>query len=203
MCLQVDAEADQIAGSSQVGVDLGLKTLAVLSTGEKIVNLQHYRRYQDALARAQRAGNKKRVQAIHAKIVNVRKDQHHKATTKIARENRLIIVGDVSADGLAKTRMAKSVLDASWSQFRTMLAYKAKLHRAEFKIVSERWTSQMCSSCGVIPDSSPKGMGALGIRQWECSGCGAIHDRDINAAINILAVGRSAPPHADESRRAA
>lgn len=203
VCFHVEVEACRTTGVSEVGIDLGLKTLATLSTGEKIVNLQSYRHYQEALARAQRAGNKKRVAAIHAKIANARKDQHHKVTTKIARENRLIVVGDVSGARLAKTRMAKSVLDAGWSQFRTMLEYKARLHRAEFVIADERRTSQTCSRCGVIPDSSPKGMGALGIRQWECSGCGAVHDRDVNAAINILTVGRSAPPHADESRRAA
>lgn len=203
VCFQVEVQANRPTGVGEIGIDLGLKTLATISDGEKIVNFQHFRRYQVALATASRAGNKKRVQALHAKIANARKDQHHKATTKIARENRLIIVGDVSASKLKKTRMAKSVSDAGWSHFRTMLAYKAILHRAEFKIADERWTSQVCSRCGVISDSSPKGRSALGIREWECSGCGAVHDRDVNAAINILAVGRSAPPHADESRRAA
>src|SRR5208282_4453071 len=160
--------------------------------------LQHYRKYEATLAVAQRAGLKRRVRAIHAKIANVRKDQLHKASSKIAAENSLIVVGNVSAAQLAKTRMAKSVLDASWSMLRNMLEYKASRHRARFIEVDERWTSQVCSCCGTIPDSSPKGMGALGIRHWVCSDCGCSHDRDVNAAQNILFVGAERRPPVEE-----
>jgi transposase len=104
----------------------------------------------------------------------------------------------VSAAKLAKTRMAKSVLDAGWTTFRNQLRYKASRHGARYIETDERWTSQTCSCCGVIPDSSPKGMGALGVRHWECSDCGATHDRDVNAALNILRVGRERPPPAVE-----
>jgi putative transposase len=110
-------------------------------------------------------------------------------STKIARENQLIVVSNVNAAGWAQTRMAKSVLDASWSTFRNQLRYKASRHEARYVEADERWTTQVCSSCGCIPDSSPKGMGALGMRHWVCSDCGESHDRDVNAARNILRVG--------------
>lgn len=202
-CFHVEVADASPTGTNEVGIDLGLKTLATCSDGEIIPALQHFRRYEARLALAQRASNKRRVRAIHAKIANTRRDQLHKATAKIARENQLIVVGNVSSRKLVKTRMAKSVLDASWAMLKHQLAYKASRHGAVFLEVSERWTSQTCSCCGTIPASSPKGKGALGIRRWECSECGAVHDRDVNAAINILTAGRSVPPHADESRRAA
>ncbi|HKJ61742.1 MAG TPA: transposase [Hyphomicrobiales bacterium] len=178
------------AGTGEIGIDLGLKTLATCSDGSIVPALRHYRKYQAALAIQQRAGNKRRVRAIHAKIANARKHQIHEATTRIARGNALIVVGNVNAAQLAKTRMAKSVFDASWSMFRNQLRYKASRHGAAYVDANERWTSQTCSRCGEIPDSSPKGMGALGIRHWNCSGCGASHDRDVNAARNILRVGQ-------------
>jgi IS605 OrfB family transposase len=186
------------AGVGAIGIDLGLKTLATLSNGETVPALQHYRRYQDALATAQRAGNKRRVSAIHAKIANARRDHIHKATTKIARENRLIVVGDVNAAQLKQTKMTKSVSDASWTMFRKMLEYKASRHQAIYVEADERFTSVTCSECGAL--SGPKGQKGLRIRQWECSDCGASHDRDVNAARNILRVGQSTLPHADESR---
>ena len=96
--------------------------------------------------------------------------------------------------------MAKSVLDASWASFKTMLSYKASRHLALFLEVDEKFTTQVCSNCGSNPDSSPKGMGALGMREWVCSDCGASHDRDVNSARNILKLGRSAAPRVDESR---
>jgi transposase len=99
-----------------------------------------------------------------------------------------------------KTKMAKSVGDAGWSMLRNMLCYKASRHGARHADVEEKFTTQRCSCCGNVPDSSPKGMGALGVRVWECSICGAIHDRDVNAAKNILTLGRSAPPPVEESR---
>jgi IS605 OrfB family transposase len=195
VCFQCEVADDLPTGNGKIGIDLGLKTLATCSNGDIVPALQHYRQYEAALAIAQRAGNKRRVRAIHAKITNARKDQLHKASAKIARENELIVVGDVNAAGLAKTPMAKSVLDAGWSMFRNMLEYKASRHRARYVEADERWTTQTCSSCGTIPASSPKGRGALGIRHWVCSDCGESHDRDVNAARNILRVGleRQAP----------
>lgn len=183
-----------------VGIDLGLKTLATLSDGTKIDNIRPLRQWAEKLATAQRAGNKSRAKAIHAKIANVRQDRLHKITTFLSRSHALIAVGDVNSKRLVKTKMAKSALDAGWSTFRAMLAYKSP----GYILVDEKFTTQTCSRCGVIPGSSPKGMCALGIREWQCSACGAAHDRDVNSALNILAIARrSAPPRVDESRSAA
>lgn len=182
-------------GAGSIGIDLGLRTLGTLSNGEIVPALQHYRKYEAALAVAQRAGNKRRTKTIHAKIANARRDQAHKATTKIARENSLIVVGNANAAKLKKTRMAKSVSDAGWSMFRTMLRYKASRHGAVFIEADERFSSQTCSDCGVI--GGPKGIAGLGVRRWVCC-CGSSHDRDVNAARNILRVGLERQPPAVE-----
>ena len=174
-----------------VGIDLGLKDFATLSTGEKIAAQRIYRGAEQALAVAQRARKKRRVRAIHIKIANRRNDFHHKLSHRLVREFDYIAVGNVHAAGLARTSMAKSVLDAGWSSFRSKLAYKAVKHGAWFEEVNERFTSQVCSNCGALPDSRPKGIADLGIREWQCSDCGCVHDRDTNAALNILRRGRA------------
>jgi putative transposase len=170
-----------------VGIDLGLREFAVLSTGEKIENPSRYRRLEARLAKAQRASKTRRAADLHAKITNSRRDFLHKLSHRIVREFDYIAVGNVNAAGLARTRMAKSVLDASWSSFRSMLAYKAVKHGARYEEVDERFSSQVCSSCGSLPDSRPIGIADLGIRHWVCGNCGRSHDRDINSALNILA----------------
>lgn len=189
VCFQCEVADDLPTGSGEIGIDLGLKALATLSDGTTIPALRHYRQYEAALAVAQRARNKRRIRAIHAKIANARRHHLHEWSTRIARENELIVVGNVSPSKLAKTRMAKPILDASWSMLRNQLRYKARRHGAQYVEADERWTSQVCSCCGAISDSSPKGMGGLGIRHWTCSVCGEHHDRDVNAARNILRVG--------------
>ena len=175
-------------GTKAVGVDLGLKDLATLSTGEKITHPAYYRAMESRLATAQRARKKCRARKLHAKIKAQRADHLHKLSTRLVHENGAIFVGNVNAAGLAKTKMAKSVLDAGWSMLRTQLEYKAIRHRAVFAEVDERFTTQACSQCGSI--EGPKGLSGLGIREWHCS-CGAPHDRDTNAAQNILATGLS------------
>lgn len=190
-------EDDLTIGEGQVGIDLGLKELATLSDGATVPALQHYRKYQEALGIAQRSGNKRRVRAIHAKIANARRHHLHEQSTRIAREHQLIAVGNVSSANLAKTRLAKSVLDAGWSSFRHMLRYKAARRQAVYVDVDERWSSQVCSVCGTMPSSRPRGIADLGIRRWECSDCGASHDRDVNAAKNILRVGLEHQPPAE------
>lgn len=179
-------------GEGSVGIDLGLKTLATCSDGTTVPALKHYRKYQAALGVAQRANNSSRVKAIHAKIANTRRHHLHEQSSKIARENGLIVVGNVNAASLAKTRMAKSVFDASWSMFRNMLEYKARRHRANFVVADERWTSQTCSECQAI--GGPKGIAGLAVRHWNCPSCGKSHDRDVNAARNILRAGRERAP---------
>jgi IS605 OrfB family transposase len=174
-----------------VGIDLGLKDFATLSTGEKFEAQRIYRDAEQALAVAQRARKKRRVRAIHARIANRRHDFHHKLALRIVREFDHIVVGNVNAVGLARTSMAKSVLDAGWSSFRNKLAYKALRHGALLEEVDERFTTQVCSNCGDMPDSRPRGIADLGIREWQCCRCGCVHDRDTNAALNILRRGRA------------
>jgi len=203
VCFRVEVAEDRPIGAASIGIDLGLKATATCSDGMVIAAPRFYRRHGRRLATAQRAGNKRQVRAIHAKIAACRRDFIHKATAKIARENALIAVGNVSSSSLAKTRMAKSVLDAGWSMFRSQLAYKASRHRAVYLDVEERFTTQTCSECGALPPERPKGIAGLGIRAWDCSECGASHDRDVNAARNILALALSAQRRGDESRAVA
>jgi IS605 OrfB family transposase len=174
-----------------VGIDLGLHAFATLSTGEKIAAQHLYRDVQRALAVAQRARKTRRIRSIQAKIARRRTDFHHKLALRIVREFDYIAVGNVNSAGLAKTSLAKSVLDAGWSSFRNKLAYKAVKHGARFEEVDERFTTQVCSKCGALPDSRPKGIADLRIREWQCSDCGYAHDRDSNAALNILRRGRA------------
>ena len=174
--------------SKAIGIDLGLKDFATMSNGTKIEAQRLYRESEEKLAIAQRANNKKRVQAIHAKISNTRKDFHHKLSTQLVKENIAIFVGNVNAKSLAKTKMAKSVLDAGWTAFRTMLKYKSDNAGVWFEEVNEAYSTQTCSCCGSRQDS-PKGRAGLRIREWTCSECGTTHDRDVNAAMNILALG--------------
>jgi IS605 OrfB family transposase len=175
-----------ISGQNIVGIDLGLKTLATLSTGTKVRNLRHVKKWARKLAAAQRAKQKRRVKVIHKKIANCRKDFLHKITTKLAARHALIVVGNVNSSKLAKTRIAKSVLDAGWSTFRSFLTYKCQDRYVE---VDERFTTVTCSQCGAL--SGPKGIAGLRIRLWVCSECGAHHSRDVNSARTIREVGCS------------
>ena len=183
------ADAPKREVRTGVGIDLGLKDFATLSTGEKIENPRHYRQLEKRLAIAQRARKKKQVAKIHAKIADSRNDFLHKASHRIVRDFDYIAVGNVNAARLAKTSMAKSVLDAGWSSFRSMLVHKAVKHGAWCEEVDERFSSQVCSACGCMPASRPNGIADIGIREWQCSDCGVTHDRDTNAALNILRSG--------------
>ena len=185
----VEVPVVEVSGRGEVGVDLGLKDTATCSNGLKLESKQFYRNAEKQLATAQRANKKKRVKAIHAKVKNRRSDHIHKFTTKLVRENSLIVVGNVSSSGLAKTKMAKSVLDAGWYMLKTQLDAKSKAMQGVFLEVNEAYSTQACSCCGSISVNSPKGRAGLGIREWTCPDCGTVHDRDVNAAANILAAG--------------
>jgi len=176
-----------------IGIDLGLKTLATCSDGTKIENPKVLSKYAEQLAMAQRANKKRRVKKIYAKIKNVRKDFLHKTTSKLVKEYKQIFVGDVNSTKLAKTNMAKSVLDAGWGAFKTMLEYKAIRLGIEFNVTNEKYSTVTCSNC--LERSGPSGLGALEVREWVCSNCNCHHDRDVNAAKNILifALGHKSP----------
>lgn len=175
-------------GESSVGIDLGCKEAATTSCGRVVVG-RWYRKIEGKLKQAQRAKKRKRVQNIHAKAANRRKDALHKFSRELVDGNAAIFVGNVSSKAMSKTPMAKSALDAGWGMLKTMLAYKCDHAGVVFEEVNEAWTSQTCSCCGSRPDSRPKGIAGLGIRRWECGDCGAAHDRDVNAAKNIAALG--------------
>jgi len=186
----IEIECATSAPNTRAGIDLGLKDLATLSDGVKIEAPRLYRKSEAKLATIQRARKvPKRVRAIHAKVANRRKDFLHKESTKIAEKYGFIAIGDVDPSKLTQTTMAKSVLDAGWSDFKRMLSYKAITHGGSTLEVCESWTSQVCSECGCLPASRPRGIADLAVREWRCDDCGTIHDRDVNSARNILRLG--------------
>lgn len=179
-----DKTAERPKTGKEVGIDLGLKTIATLSDGVELDRENLTRKYEDKLAKAQRAKKKKQVTAIHLKIKNKRKDWNQKTTTRLVRTYDRIAVGNVSSAKLKKTRMAKSVSDAGWSSFKLMLGYKAIRLGVEVKEVNESFSTVTCSCCKAR--TGPRGQAALGVRGWECIECGSSHNRDVNAAKNIL-----------------
>ncbi len=179
-------------GTQSVGIDFGLRTTATCSDGRVLERRRITDEFAEELATAQRANKSRRVKAIHAKITNTRRDEIHKFSTMLVENYGAVFVGNVSSRKLVKTGMAKSVLDAGWGMLKTQLEYKAMARSVVYEEVNERNTTQTCSCCGVISASSPKGRTGLGLREWACAGCGTLHDRDINAARNILRLGHQA-----------
>ncbi|MFA3835213.1 RNA-guided endonuclease InsQ/TnpB family protein [Streptomyces aureus] len=182
-----------------IGIDAGLDHLLTFSTGEKIANPRHERRDRVALAKAQRrlakkakdsvnrAKARRKVAKIHARIADRRRDALHKITTRLVRENQTLVIEDLTVRNMVRNRkLARAISDAAWSQFRSMLEYKAAWYGREV-IAVDRWfpSSKLCSSCGALADEMP-----LSVRAWTCE-CGTIHDRDVNAAKNLLAAGRA------------
>jgi transposase len=185
------ADRTEPLGDGEIGIDLGLTNHIACSDGPKYSRENLTRQYEDELAMAQRAKKKRRVKALHAKIANVRKDWTHKRTTAIARRARFIVVGDVSSAQLARTPFAKSTYDAAWGIARHQLHYKAIRLAGVCVPGREAFSSVTCSVC--LKRTGPSGLSALGVRAWTCSACGVSHDRDINAAHNILRLGRQTP----------
>ena len=180
-------EAEATTGTRHIGIDLGLKTLATCSDGRKIEAPRWYRHQQRRIAEHQRKKRSRQARNLHAKIANRRKDFLHKESDRLTKECELIVVGDVGSARLAKTKMAKSVHDAGWATFKNLLSYKAIARKVVYREVSERLSTQTCSGCGAI--GGPKGREGLGVREWVCGECGVVHDRDVNAALNILRMG--------------
>jgi putative transposase len=186
----IKAECATSAPNTRVGIDLGLEDLIAMSNGGKIEAPRFYRKSEDKLAtkqRARKAANQ--VRNIHRKIANRRKDFLHKESTKLVKKYGLIVIGDVSPSKLAKTRMAKSVLDAGWADLKRMLSYKSIRNGGSTIEVSEAWTTQVCSKCRSLPTSRPRGIAGLRIREWTCDDCGTVHDRNVNSARSILRIG--------------
>jgi putative transposase len=181
-----------------VGVDLGVKDFAVTSDGEKIANPRHLARraqnlarYQRRLARcrngsANRAKAAAKVARAHRKVRNARTDFLHRASTRLVRQNDVIVIEDLHVAGMIRNRtLARAIADCGWGEFRRQLAYKCERYGREL-VVIDRWcpSSKTCSACGhLLAELS------LSTRHWTCPSCGARHNRDINAAQNILAAG--------------
>jgi putative transposase len=194
LCFEHTSEAKHNHPGTVVGIDIGLNTLATLSNGTKFDVKRHYRQSALRLGVAQRARKRRQATNIHAKIKNQRKDYLHKVSLEITRKYEKIYVGDVSSTAIIKKlRFAKSTYDASWSQLRTMLSYKSLREGGSTQVVDESYSTQICSSCRALPPERPRGLADLGIRGWVCSNCGTIHDRDVNAALNILRFGLESP----------
>lgn len=191
LCVPVSVqERISAATHDAVGIDLGCKDAAVTSDNDRLES-GCYRRLEAKIAQAQRRGHKRQAKRLHRKAANQRKDAQHKFSTMLVRKYGQIYIGDVSSKKLAKTRMAKSVLDAGWGMLRNQLRYKGEYAGRLVEIVSERYTTQACSGCGSI--TGPAGWTGLVVRAWKCSECGDSHDRDVNAARNILARGKVLP----------
>jgi putative transposase len=188
LCVPVEIQAEQSAApNAAVGIDLGLKAIATTSDGETLEAGRWTIGHADRLAQAQRRGHKRQAKRIHRKIANRRKDALHKFSRKMVEKYQTIIVGDVNSLKLVKTKMAKSVLDSGWGMLKGFLDYKSQSAARSFQVVNERNTTRTCSSCGAL--TGPTGLDMLVVRRWECSECGVTHDRDVNAARNILIVG--------------
>ncbi|WP_413105222.1 RNA-guided endonuclease TnpB family protein [Streptomyces sp. Inha503] len=158
------------ATGSAVGIDAGLGHLLTLSTGEKIAN---------------RAKVRRDVARVYARITDRRRDHLHKLTTRLVRENQTLVIEDLTVRNmLSNGKLSRAISDAAWSQFRSMLEYKAAWYGREV-IAVDRWfpSSRLCSVCGTLQKRTP-----LSVRTWTCA-CGATHDRDVNAAKNLLAAG--------------
>lgn len=194
----VEIEPVQLTGGGSIGLDLGVIDFVTTSAGEKIKAPKPLRQYLNKLKREQRKlakkqkGSKRRekqrlkVAKIHAKVKDIRDDFLHKLSTKIISENQTIVLEDLNTSGLMKNRkLSRAISDLGWRSFRTMLEAKAVMYGRDFRVI-DRWepTSQKCSYCGF-----KGGRKELSVREWTCLNCGTTHDRDINAAVNILVAG--------------
>ena len=188
----------------EVGIDLGLASLAVTSDGEIIGNPRFLRAKERKLARAQRGLSRKqkgsanrararhRVAVLHRTVRETRLDHAHKIALRLVRDNQAVYAEDLCVSGLARTRLARSVHDAGWSQLLRLIEEKAVQYGRTFARIGRfEPTSQVCSACGVKDGPKP-----LHVREWTCAACGTVHDRDVNAARNILAAGRADNPNA-------
>ncbi|MDO5651403.1 MAG: transposase [Moraxella sp.] len=189
-CVTVKNFPKTQCGTNVVGLDLGLKEAVTTSDGDTL-STKFTQKYAQKLAKAQRAGKKKQVKAIHAKIKNSRLNQIHQFTTRLVKQNALIVIGKVNSTSFThkKTNIAKSVYDAGWFELKRQLDYKCKYAGCLYEEVNEAYTTQTCSCYG-DKSSSPKGRAGLGIRVWTCGACNTTHDRDVNATKNILRLGR-------------
>jgi len=190
-----------------LGIDLGIETFSTLSTGEK-VKMPDLKPHYEKLKKLQRKHAKKKgrsnknkarikVARQYEKISNIRQDFHHKLSTRVINENQVIVLEDLNVSGMVRNRkLARAISQQGWSQFVNFLKYKATMYGREILQVDRFYpSSKTCSSCGIIQTSLP-----LHIREWTCNACGTTHDRDINAAKNLKALGTSASAFGENVR---
>lgn len=201
-----DSVSAKPEAAGRIGIDLGLTHFAILSTGEKIAAPNTFRKNEAKLAKLQRRLAKKqkgsarrtkaklKVARMHAKTADARRDFLHKLSTRLINENQVIAIESLAVSNMQKNRcLSKSIADASWSEFVRQLEYKARWYGRTL-IGIDRWypSSKRCSDCGHTVATMP-----LNVREWACPECGSIHDRDINAARNVLAAGLAVSAHGE------
>jgi len=196
-CTDVESKK-YLQTNNKIGIDLGIKEFAIFNTGEKVDNPKYYKKYEQKLKKQQRIlsnkqkgsknRNKQRIKVakVHEKIYNTRLDFLHKLTTKLVKENDIICIEDLKVSEMLHDKknknLHKSISDASFYEFKRQLQYKTLWNDKILSIIDKYFpSSKLCSDCGFKYDNL-----TLDIREWQCNNCGSIHDRDINAAINIL-----------------
>jgi putative transposase len=198
LCQDASVRALPPAPNSVVGIDAGIVSLVTLSTGEKVANPKFEKRDRERLARAQRElarkekGSRNRDKArvklarVHARIADRRRDHLHKLTTRLVRENQAVVIEDLSVRNMVGNHaLARAISDAAWSILRAQLEYKCVWYGRDLVVVDRFYpSSKACSACGHQLPALP-----LGMREWTCDECGAVHDRDVNAARNLQAAG--------------
>ncbi|WP_406129768.1 transposase [Streptomyces canus] len=203
-----DSIAPAPATTAAIGLDAGITSLVTLSTGEKVANPKHERRDRARLARAQRELSRKakgsanrekarrRVAKVHARIADRRRDVLHKLSTRLVRENQTVVIEDLTVRNLLKNgTLARAISDAAWTELRSMLEYKCAWYGRELVVIDRLFpSSKLCGNCGTVRGKLP-----LTVREWTCA-CGTVHDRDVNAARNILAAGPAASACGDGVR---